>query len=160
MKKRSTLSALLFTFLLSCWSYASPTPNRTPLVAKHLVEVRITGQNLVGLGAELTVRSVLNWKQGYNPGHSFTQSFTEANVSQTYKVGNFDATDYVEAAITLKNVTRDSRIQPAVNSFLKIEIITDGKVGETTQLDANAKGWKVEYDPHLRAIVSVDAHQW
>jgi len=160
MKKRFTLSTLLFFILLSCWSYAGSALKETPPLAKHLVEVRVTGQNLTGLGADLTVRSVLNWKQGYHPGQGFTQTFTGASINQTYKVGYFEATDYVEAAIAFQQVTRDSAVQPAVGAFLKVEILTDGKVSETTQLDANAKGWKVEYDPHLRAIVSVDAHQW
>jgi len=157
MKTLSTIGCLLAVPLLALTGYTRDAgKGAVPAAAKHVVQVRVTGQNITGLGADLQVRTVLNWHQGYNPGHSFSQTFSTASVSETYDIGRFNDNDYVEASISFKNVTQDGAVRPAPNAFLKVEMITDGEVGEATQLDAKAKGWKVEYDPHLKATVAVE----
>jgi len=160
MKTVSTFAYLLLVPQLSWLAYDSNAIKAVaPPAGSHVVQVRVIGQNMSGLGAELSVRSVLDWDQGHNPGPTLYKAFGD-KISETYTIGTFGRMDYVEASISFKNVLVDNR--PPVNSQLRVEIITDGRVGEVTRLDANSMNdrvWKVEYDPHLRGTVAVETNK-
>lgn len=162
MKTLATFRYILLVPSLSLAGYTSEAPEIAKPAATHVVEVRVIGQNLDGLGAELNVRSVLDWSpRTYNPGPGFSKTFS-SSVNETYTVGTFGARDYVEASVSFKNVAFHNNTRPPANAHLRIEIITDGKVGERTRLDANAandKAWKVEYNPYLKGTVAVETNK-
>ncbi|HEX8350200.1 MAG TPA: hypothetical protein VF598_09565 [Hymenobacter sp.] len=160
MKLLSTFSYLLLVPQLAWLGLDSNARKETARPAgSHIVQVRVIGQNLDDLGAELSVRSVLDWDQGHNPGPEFTKILGD-KVNETYTVGTFGRMDYVEASISFKKVIFDNK--PPSNAHLRVEIITDGKVGEVTRLDANAvndRVWKVEYDPYMKGTVAVETNK-
>lgn len=160
MKTLSTFRYLLLVPSFSLLGHASNAKKEAILPAEtHVVQVRVTGQNLAGLGAELVVRSSLNWNpRTFNPGPGFTKSIGNS-VNETYTVGTFGPRDYVEASVAFKNVAFHNNTRPPAGAHLWVEIITDGKGGEKTRLDANAvndKAWKVEYNPYLKGTVAVE----
>ena len=163
MKTLATFRYLLLVPSFSLLGHSSDAKKEATLPAEtHVVQVRVIGQNLDGLGAELSVRSVLNWSpRVYNPGPGFTEKFSKS-VNEKYTVGTFGGRDYVEASISFKNVAFHNNTRPPANAHLRVEIITDGKVGERTRLDANAvndKVWKVEYNPYMKGTVAVETNK-
>ncbi|WP_324674220.1 hypothetical protein [Hymenobacter sp. GOD-10R] len=163
MKTLSTFRSLVLVPSLSLLGYANDAPKEVVKTADtHVVQVRVMGQNLDGLGAELSVRSVLDWSpRSYKPGPTLSRNF-DKSINETYTIGTFGEKDYVEASISFKNVMFHNNIRPSANTQLRVEIITDGKVGEKTRLDANAlndKVWRVEYDPYMKGTVTVETNK-
>ncbi|OUJ76149.1 hypothetical protein [Hymenobacter crusticola] len=163
MKALSTFSYLLLIPQLGWLGSATEAPKKAAMSAgTHVVQVRVFGNKLDGLGAELNVRSVVNWDKGHNPGPTLEKKFDTSSVNETYTIGTFGDMDYVEASISFKNVAFHNTTRPPAGSQLRVEIITDGKVGEKTRLDSNAlndKVWKVEYDPYLKGTVAVETNK-
>jgi len=96
------------------------------------VKVRVTGENLTGLGAEIKVesrRNVVNPTAGPSLAHGYTVS-----VNQTYDLGTFGVQDDVTISAFFTNVTCSSSVQPASNSKLKVELLINGWVANTIEL--------------------------
>lgn len=143
-----TLSTLLFALLVLVMASCSSDSKDDPQPVTHKVEVRVTGQDLAGLGAELKVTSQLDFAKASKAGPGYTEVFG-SSVSKTIKIGDFGTYDLIESLVMFKNVTRTSSLRPSSTSRLKLEILADGKVIETTELNASATGWKVRYEPYL-----------
>ena len=96
------------------------------------VTVRVTGENLGGLGAEIQADSRLNV---FNPkaGPSLKYSYGTA-VSQTYELGTFGLQDDVTISALFRNVSCSSAVQPASNSKLKVELLIRGLVVNVIEL--------------------------
>lgn len=96
------------------------------------VKVRVTGDNLGGLGAEVKAESrlnVLNPKTGPSLSYRFPTS-----VNQTYDLGTFGIQDDVTISASFANVTCTSTVQPVSNTKLKVELIANGLVVNTIEL--------------------------
>ena len=96
------------------------------------VKVRVTGDNLAGLGAEMKAESRLNV---LNPiaGSSLRFSFT-TSVSQTYDLGTFGIQDDVSISAAFANATCTSTVQPASNTKLKVELLVNRFVMNVIEL--------------------------
>lgn len=116
---------------------------------QHKIQVRVTGENLSGLGAELHVKSTLNFINGpFVAGPGLHETYA-TSITRTYDLGTFGKEDIIEAQVMFRNVTKNGAVQPSATSRLKLELIADGVVKENTELNKSASGWKVQYNPYL-----------
>ncbi|MCI1188931.1 hypothetical protein MON38_16025 [Hymenobacter sp. DH14] len=110
------------------------------------ITVRVTGEHLDGLGAEMKVTSVRNV---LNPsaGPVLTQSFGPT-VSQTYSLGKFGLQDQVTAFIYFTNVTCTSVVQPAANTSLLVEVLANGVLVSQVRLKPGTTGGNFTCTPY------------
>lgn len=101
------------------------------------VKVRVTGENLGGLGAEIKVesrRSIVN----PTPGPSLSYTYATA-VSQTYVLGTFGIQDDATISAFFTNVTCSGAVQPTSNSRLKVELLVNEKVVNVIELSPTSQ---------------------
>ncbi|WP_035561178.1 hypothetical protein [Hymenobacter sp. IS2118] len=101
------------------------------------VKVRVTGDNLFGLGAEMKVesrRNVLNPKAGPSLSKAFSTS-----INQTYDLGTFGIQDDVTISALFRQVTCNSMVQPVANTKLKVELLVNGVVLNVVELTPASK---------------------
>ena len=104
---------------------------------KFEVKVRVTGENLAGLGAEIKAesrRNVLNPITGPSLSHTYA-----AAVSQTYDLGTFGLQDDATISAFFTNVTCSSAVQPASNSRLKVELLINNRAVNTIELSPTSR---------------------
>ena len=131
MKKTYRSLALLLVLLLPLLALKC---NKDDIVRANQfeVKVRVTGDNLAGLGAEMKAESrlnVLNPKAGPSLRFSFATS-----ASQTYDLGTFGIQDDVTISAAFANATCTGTVQPASNTKLKVELLVNGLVVNVLEL--------------------------
>lgn len=158
MKTLSSLRYLIMLLMLPLLlgSCSKEDADATPAVVQHKIQVRVTGESLSSLGAELHVKSTLNFIKGpYLTGPALNEAFS-TSISKTYDLGAFGKEDIIEGLIVFKNVTRTSTTQPSAATRLKLEMIADGVVIESTELNKSGKGYKVDYYPNLTGEAAIE----
>ena len=110
------------------------------------ITVRVTGEHLDGLGAQMQVTSVRNV---LNPsaGPTLTQNFGPT-VSQTYALGKFGIQDQVKTSIYFTNVTCTSVVQPAANASLLVEVLANGLLVSQVRLKPGMSGGNFSCTPY------------
>ncbi|GAA4373146.1 hypothetical protein [Hymenobacter koreensis] len=119
-----------FILLVSC-------KKEDPLKGKlrYKVEVRVTGENLTGLGAEMSYTSIRNTLTDPKPGPSAQYSYA-TRVSETYELGEFGMYDALEVTLAMRNVTCNNAAQLGPNSWLRAEILANGLVIDRVELNS------------------------
>ncbi|MDO7874189.1 hypothetical protein Q5H93_05545 [Hymenobacter sp. ASUV-10] len=122
------------------------------------VTIRVTGTDLYGLGAELTVTSTRNI---LNPsaGPALTESFP-TSISQTYPLGTFGLQDRVEASVAFRNVTCNSTLRPASNSKLLVEVLANGLVVGRAELTPTSSGSSFVCSPYWLSTTVGEGDDW
>ena len=151
--KATLLLASLALVLGSCSK--SKTDDPPPKAVSHHIEARVTGTDLAGMSASLLVTERLDFINGGKPKVVFAESYG-SNVSKTVDVGMYGAADLISAEVSFQAVTATGPTQPRSTTRLKLEIIADGVVKETTELNQSKTGWKVRYAPHLLGAAEVE----
>jgi hypothetical protein len=122
------------------------------------VTIRVTGEHLDGLGAELSVsstRNVLNPSAG--PGLSYSYG---TNISQTYALGTFGLQDRVEASVAFRNVTCSSTLRPASDSKLLVEVLANGLVVGRAELTPGSSGSSFVCSPYWLSTTVGEGDDW
>ena len=122
------------------------------------VTVRVTGENLTGLGAEMQVNSRLD-ALNLSAGPSLTYAYA-TSVSQTYVLGTFELQDDVTAAVAFKNVTCSSALQPASNSKLKVELFANGLLVNVVELTPTSQGDSFACAPYWADTSASNSDDW
>ena len=110
------------------------------------ITVRVTGEHLGGLGAEVKVTSIRNV---LNPsaGPTLVQSYGPT-ISQTYSLGKFGIQDKVTAFASFTNVTCTSTVQPASDASLLVEVLANGVPVSRVVLKPGASGSNFTCSPY------------
>lgn len=154
---RSLFALLLLTLLLS--SCGDEEKKTDPKPKEYTVQVRVTGQLLQGLGADMSYTSAHNFVGPSTPGPNGTEDFstiTAGNVTKTYELGTFGDNDIIEGYINLRNVTRNGSTRIPSAGYFKMEIIVDGDVKQMIRLDATGEHTNATYNPHFRGYVALE----
>ena len=122
------------------------------------ITVRVTGENLGGLGAEVKVTSVRNV---LNPsaGPTLAQSYG-LTVSQTYSLGKFGIQDQITAFVNFTNVTCTSVVQPAANTSLLVEVLANGILVSQVRLKPGSTGGNFTCSPYWMNSDESDGDDW
>lgn len=119
------------------------------------IEARVTATDLADMNATLTlterrdfvnggVKKVLN----YEP--------INTNLAKTIDLGTYGAADLISGVVEFQAVRPGSPTQPRATTKLKLELLADGKVIETTELNQLRTGWKVSTSPYLKGGVDIE----
>lgn len=122
------------------------------------VTIRVTGEHLDGLGAELNVSSTRNL---LNPsaGPTLTYSY-DASISQTYTLGPFGLQDQVIASAAFRNVTCSSSLRPATDSKLLVEVLANGLVVGRAELTPSSSGGSFVCSPYWLVTTVGEGDDW
>ncbi|RAK65805.1 hypothetical protein DLM85_13890 [Hymenobacter edaphi] len=102
---------------------------------RYKVQVHVTGENLTGLGAEMSYATVRNTLTDPKPGPSGRDAYA-TRVDTTYELGEYGAYDALEVTLALRNVTcQNAATQLGANSYLKAEIRANGLKIDEVKLD-------------------------
>ncbi|MCR5887037.1 hypothetical protein LRS06_04445 [Hymenobacter sp. J193] len=113
---------------------------------RFTVALRVKGENLSGLGAEMhyvSTRSTLTNPQAGPSGH-YTYA---AAADTTYQLGEFGVYDDVLATIALRTATCDAATHPRPGSYLKLDMLVNGVVYDTETLSSTS-GAQVTCSPY------------
>jgi hypothetical protein len=121
MKQLATRSYLflLFILLTSC---NDKNADDTPKPGNHMVAVRITGDGLTGLGAQISGSSTDS--QGKKAANKFSLQPTTATISQTQEVGQVNTDRAFSTTISFTNVRGTA--QAPYGSYLRADILVNG----------------------------------
>ncbi|UYZ57420.1 hypothetical protein [Hymenobacter latericus] len=125
---------------------------------KYTVALRVTGQNLAGLGAEMHYTSVRNTTTNPQPGPSGHYTYA-VRADSTYNLGEFGWYDHLDAAIALRNVSCSSALQPAANSWLKLEMLVNGRVVDRVELNSASRN-TVTCAPYWLIGMGAEGDDW
>ena len=122
------------------------------------VTIRVIGEHLDGLGAELSVistRNILNPSAGPTLSHRYTTS-----ISQTYALGSFGLQDRVEASVGFRNVTCSSVLRPDNDSKLLVEVLANGIIVGRAELTPGSSGASFVCSPYWLATTVGEGDDW
>jgi hypothetical protein len=110
------------------------------------IALRVTGEHLGGLGAEVKVTSIRNV---LNPsaGPTLVQSYGPT-ISQTYALGKFGLQDKVTVSASFTNVTCTSAVQPASDASLLVEVLANGVTVSRVVLKPGTSGGNFTCSPY------------
>lgn len=110
------------------------------------VTLRVKGENLTGLGAEMDYVSTRNTLTKPEVGPSGRYTYAVA-VDTTYQLGEFGVYDDVLATIALRKATCDAATHPRPGSYLKLDMLVNGVVYDTETLSSTS-GTQVTCSPY------------
>jgi hypothetical protein len=122
------------------------------------VTVRVTGENLGGLGAEVrvsSVRNVLNPSAG--PGLTYSYPI---NANVVYSLGTFGLQDQVTAEVAFHNVSCSGVVRPASDSKLKVEVLANGFVVNVVELTPATTGGSFICNPYWLNTTVGNGDDW
>jgi hypothetical protein len=122
------------------------------------VTIRVTGEHIDGLGAEMSVistRNVLNPSAGPTLSRPYSTS-----ISQTYTLGTFGLQDRVEASVAFRNVTCSSALRPASDSKLLVEVLANGFVVGSAELTPGSSGGSFVCSPYWLSTTVGEGDDW
>ncbi|GAA4393610.1 hypothetical protein [Hymenobacter koreensis] len=156
MKTLSTLRIILYLMaglsLAGCGKKEEPKP----APKSYAVSLRVTGQNLQGLGADISYATAKNHIRGpYGAGPTGTEAFA-ATASKTFDLGRLGPEDLVEGYVNFRNVRATTTPRPPATAVLKMEIIVDGRVHSTGQITGAGPAPGSGYNPHLQGYVALE----
>lgn len=121
------------------------------------VTLRVTGENLAGLGAEMDYTSVRNTLTDPKPGPTGRDTYA-LRADGTYDLGEFGFYDQLAATIAMRNVTCTAR--PPANSRLKLEILVNGVLYDRVELNGASPGTISCSQPYWLVTTSSDGDDW
>ncbi|RSK42533.1 hypothetical protein [Hymenobacter perfusus] len=102
------------------------------------VALRVKGEKLQGLGAGMeytTIRDTNTASPKTEPTVRYTYS---AAVDTTYQLGDYALYDNLAATISMNQVTCATMPKPSIGSYLRLDILVNGKLYETKMLGGAA----------------------
>ncbi|QIX62538.1 hypothetical protein HER32_15670 [Hymenobacter sp. BT18] len=110
------------------------------------VALRVKGENLTGLGAEMDYVSTRNTLTKPEAGPSGHHTYA-ISADTTYQLGEFGVYDDVLATIVLRKATCDATTHPRPGSYLKLDMLVNGVVYDTETLSSTS-GAQVTCTPY------------
>ncbi|MCC3158773.1 hypothetical protein LJ737_16130 [Hymenobacter sp. 15J16-1T3B] len=105
---------------------------------RYKVQVRVRGENLTGLGAEMSYATVRNTLTDPKPGPSGRDTYA-VRADTIYELGEYGAYDALEVTLAMRNVTcQNAATQLGANSYLKAEILANGLKIDEVELNRTA----------------------
>lgn len=102
------------------------------------VELRVKGEKLQGLGAGMEYTTTRDTNTA-TPKTEPTVRYTYATaVDTTYQLGDYSLYDNLAATISMNQVTCATTPKPSIGSYLRLDILVNGKVYETKMLGGAA----------------------
>jgi hypothetical protein len=147
MKPFLLYALALVSLLSTSCSKEEPDP-------KHVIAVRLTGTNLADLGAGVLVKDRMLASPTTGWHDVYTENFA-SNVSKTQTIGTYDSTATIQAYIYFKEVQISTGPLPG-SSVLKLELLADGKVYKTTELNTGFRNSPAYFDPYWTTSVAVE----
>ena len=144
--------AALFV-VLSCDKEDDPLKDKL----KFKVTLHVTGENLAGLGAEMSYTSVRNTLTDPKPGPNGRETYG-AQVDATYDLGEFGFYDQLVATIAMRNVTCTAR--PPANSRLRLDVLIDGVLFDRVELNGATPGTISCSQPYWLATIDSNGDDW
>ncbi len=126
---------------------------------KYTIKLRVTGENLTDLGAEMRYTSLRNTLAA-SPAAGPTRTKTYTNsADSTYNVGEFGFYDRVEAIIALKSATCNATTHPRSSSFLRLEMLVNDRIVLREELNS-ASAQRVTCSPYWTITTTTDGDDW
>jgi hypothetical protein len=145
--KSTLLSLLSLTFIFGGCGKDDTPPSTPPT---HHLEARITGNDLTGMDATVEV-----WRDYPLLDRLYLEALP-TSVGKTIDLGTYGNKAMVSGAIRFFAVTPGSSIEPRPTTNLKLELLADGRVIETTVLNQAKTGFKVSTSPVLAGQASIE----
>lgn len=120
------------------------------------IELRVRGENLTGLGAEMSYTSLRDAYDQPQPGPSGQYSYA-VRADTTYNLGDFNIDDTMEAHISLRNASCATTLRP--DSWLRLETLANGVVIKRIELNAAARSW-VSCAPYWTMSTTSSSGDW
>lgn len=129
---------LLLTFSVLLMSCDDDDPLKGKL--RYEVTLRVTGENLTGLGAGMEYATVRNTLTNPHPGPSGQGAYA-TRVDTTYKLGEYGAYDLLEVKLFMRNLNcQNAAAQLGPNRWLKAEIRANGLLVDKLELNQTTVG--------------------
>ena len=145
--KAILLPRLALTLLFSgCGKDYTPPP----VPPTHHLEARITGTDLTGMDATVEI-----WRDYPLLDRLYVEALP-TSVGKTVDLGTYGNQARVSGAIRFLAVAPGSSTEPRPTTNLKLELLADGRVIETTVLNQAKTGFKVSTSPVLAGQASIE----
>ncbi|AHJ95410.1 hypothetical protein [Hymenobacter swuensis] len=152
MKATLLLFSLAGGVLSSC---ASESNEPTPEGITHHLKARVTGRDLGGLQAAFQIEEVRDYYTQGARKRLLTEHFS-SSISNTYDLGTYGPADKVEATVGFTNVMASSGPAIGASTSLKLELMADGKVIASAELNQAKRGANVYFGPHLTGYTAIE----
>ena len=145
--KSTLLSLLSLTFAFSGFCKDNPPP---PAPLTNRLEARITGTDLTGMDATVEI-----WRDYPLLDRLYVEALP-TSVGKTVDLGTYGNQARVSGAIRFLAVAPGSSTEPRPTTNLKLELLADGRVIETTVLNQAKTGFKVSTSPVLAGQAAIE----